>query len=72
MNFEFICNDDDTRSLVYHNRSVSGNSIVDHLIYYGVILGTEVDVSAVQNGSTDFNSSQMLGFCKTTDPWQRF
>jgi hypothetical protein len=43
------------------SRSVTGNSIADHLNYYGVALSTEADLH--QPG--DLNSSQMLGFCQT-------
>ena len=55
----FICDDDDVRSLIYHDRSVSGNSIADHFYYYGVVLGTEDIITASQNSS-------MLGFCRTS------
>jgi len=42
------------------SRSVSGNSIQDHLNYYGVYLRTEDNVLALLNGT-----GQILGHCKT-------
>jgi len=56
----------DSCTLVCHGRSVTGNSIADHLNYYGVYLRSEDDLLALQNSFTDFNTSQMLGFCKTS------
>lgn len=45
---------------MHYGRSVSGNSIQDHLNYYGVYLRTEDNVLALVNGT-----GQILGHCKT-------
>lgn len=72
--FERVC--DGSGEDTSCSRSVAGNSVVDHLNYYGVYLKTEDDVLALQDDSTDFNSSHSgqtsrLG-CKTSAQWQRF
>ena len=74
--FKLSCYYDDPGSLVGNDRSVAGNSVADHLNYFGVYLKTEDDVFALQIGSMDFNSSRSgqtsrLG-CKISPKWQRF
>ncbi|CAK9261816.1 unnamed protein product [Sphagnum jensenii] len=44
------------------SRSVSGNSIADHLIYFGVYLRTE---ESVMKSGSNFSNSGQLGSCKT-------
>lgn len=68
LEFERVCNgsgEDPSCS-----RSVAGNSIADHLNYYGVYLRTEDELSALRSSSsTNFStpySGQTLGFCKTS------
>lgn len=49
-------------------RSVSGNSVADHLNYYGVYLRTVDKVLASPSNSTNSNLSsisQELGYCRT-------
>ncbi|KAG0616241.1 hypothetical protein M758_5G101200 [Ceratodon purpureus] len=74
LEFERVCDGsgDDIGEDPSCSRSVAGNSIADHLNYYGVFLSTEDDVLGLQNSSTGTNTSQMLGFCKTSVPLQRF
>ncbi|XP_073390401.1 probable feruloyl esterase A isoform X2 [Physcomitrium patens] len=65
--FERVC--DGSGEDTSCSRSVTGNSIADHLNYYGVYLKTEDDVMALQNSS----NGQTLGLgCKTRSLWERF
>lgn len=59
--FEQIC--DSSGEDPYCSRSVSGNSVADHLNYYGVYLRTVDKVLASISDST--NSSTELGYCRT-------
>lgn len=54
--------------VVMVGRSVSGNSVADHLNYYGVYLRTVDYVLDLDVGLGNSNSSlasQALGYCKT-------
>jgi hypothetical protein len=49
-------------------RSVLGNSVADHLNYYGVYLRTVDNVLALDSESANSNSSlasEVLGYCRT-------
>lgn len=70
LEFERVC--DSSGEDPSCSRSVAGNSIADHLNYFGVSLGTEENVLALQSSVTDSNSSQMLGFCRTAVQRQHF
>lgn len=54
-----------------HGRSVSGNSVADHLNYYGVSLRTEDDLFALRSSSPDSNTSYLRWGCKTGAQYQR-
>lgn len=61
--FEQMC--DSTGEDPYCSRSVSGNSVADHLNYYGVYLRTVDNVLALHSDSNSSLASQALGYCKT-------
>ncbi|KAG0582585.1 hypothetical protein M758_3G071600 [Ceratodon purpureus] len=69
MHYEFEQMCDSTGEDIYCSRSVLGNSVADHLNYYGVYLRTVDNVLALNSDSANSNSSlasQALGYCRTT------